>query len=488
VSTDRAFPVLQAGVNVLAHVPDLVGYGSKPAREIRARPGLAKELRAGLRRYEDAVGYLPNQTFIGARRPEEMVAEPRPWWPRPVDGAVALGRDGAVLRQELLYALLRIGDRADLVRLTREFVETTRRELATAPGLGPDDLRRLGEGTTGDRVEEAVARQAGLPLVVGEQLVGCLLPGHDEDATLAAAVLLENLACKVTAAWALRALVSRAGSPTIDYVLSASEEAVGDRYQRGGGNLAKAIAEMAGVDGAVGMDVKAFCAGPLHALVVAAALVQAGLARRVAVVGGGSLPKLGMKFLGHLAHGYPILEDVLAAVAFLVAEDDGVSPRIRTDLVGRHPVGLSSAQQAIIEALTLHPLRAAGLRLTDVDRFAPELHNPEITLPANSGDVPLNNFRMIGAVAALHGEIAKTGIDDFVARHGMPGFSPTQGHIASAVCYVPHALDGLRAGRLQRVLFMARGSLFLGRMTELADGVSVLVERQGAEQTRHGKE
>jgi betaine reductase len=60
----------------------------------------------------------------------------------------------------------------------------------------------------------------------------------------------------------------------------------------------------------------------------------------------------------------------------------------------------------------------------------------------------------------------------------MPGFSPTQGHIASAVCYLPHAWRELREGVRRRVLLMARGSLFLGRMTELSDGVSVLLEAQ----------
>ena len=84
---------------------------------------------------------------------------------------------------------------------------------------------------------------------------------------------------------------------------------------------------------------------------------------------------------------------------------------------------------------------------------------------------------MIGAMAALRGEIARDAVGAFVERHGMPGFSPTQGHIASAVCYLGHALDRLRAGRHQRTLLMAKGSLFLGRMTNLADGMSLLLER-----------
>ena len=58
----------------------------------------------------------------------------------------------------------------------------------------------------------------------------------------------------------------------------------------------------------------------------------------------------------------------------------------------------------------------------------------------------------------------------------MPGFAPTQGHIASAVPFLGHAVDGLRDGSLQRVMLLAKGSLFLGRMTQMADGMSLLLE------------
>ena len=99
---------------------------------------------------------------------------------------------------------------------------------------------------------------------------------------------------------------------SVEYVINSGEEAVGDRYQRGGGNLAKAVAEMCGLIEATGCDVKGFCCGPVHALVMAASMVSAGLFRQVAVVGGCSLAKLGMKYSGHLTNDQPVLEDVLA--------------------------------------------------------------------------------------------------------------------------------------------------------------------------------
>src|SRR5256884_8360722 len=130
---------------------------------------------------------------------------------------------------------------------------------------------------------------------------------------------------------------------SIDYVMSRPEEASGDRYQRGGGNMAKAIAETAGLGQASGADVKNFCAAPVPALVIAGALVASGVFRNVVVVGGGSLPKLGMKFQGHLKNGLPVLEDVVGGSAALVTTDDGISPVLRLDGVGRHRVQAGSS-------------------------------------------------------------------------------------------------------------------------------------------------
>ena len=63
----------------------------------------------------------------------------------------------------------------------------------------------------------------------------------------------------------------------------------------------------------------------------------------------------------------------------------------------------------------------------------------------------------------------------------MPGFSPTQGHIASAIPYLGHALRGLTGGTLNRTMFTGKGSLFLGRMTQLSDGISLILERNRKE-------
>jgi glycine/sarcosine/betaine reductase complex component C subunit beta len=167
-----------------------------------------------------------------------------------------------------------------------------------------------------------------------------------------------------------------------------------------------------------------------------------------------------------------------------VTEDDGESPIIRLDGVGKHDIGSGSSQQNIMEALVRKPLERMGMKITDVDRYATEMHNPEITVPAGSGNVPLTNYRMIGALAALGKEIDRNGIDQFVRERGMPGFAPTQGHIPAAVPFLGHALDGIKRGEMKNAMFLAKGSLFLGRMSQLSDGLSFLIERNPGQQ--HG--
>jgi betaine reductase len=135
---------------------------------------------------------------------------------------------------------------------------------------------------------------------------------------------------------------------------------------------------------------------------------------------------------------------------------------LRLDAVGRHEVASGSAPLAVVKALYTEPLARAGLTLLDVDRFSLELHNPEATEPAGSGNVPLNNYRTLASLAVMEKLIDRAGIDAFVRARGLPGFSPTQGHIASAIPYLGHARRGLTEGGLTRTMFTGKGSLFLG--------------------------
>jgi hypothetical protein len=424
---------------VLEHVPDLVRYGSKPARE----PQRADDIAAALRSFDDAVAYAPNQVMIGALAPDDLWDRPRPWWGHPVDGATAAGPWGDVMGQSAFLDLLSSVDRFELVRLGAE------------------------------------PRPGDLPLFDGDRATGSFAPAHETDESLSAYVLLENLSIKATAVHALRDLLARTGidPASITHAIGCGEEAIGDRYQRGGGNLAKAVAEECGLGRASGIDVKSFCAAPVHALVVAAALIESGVEESVVVVAGGSLGKLGMKFEGAVQKGFPILEDVLAGTAIMLAPADGSNgPVLRTDAVGRMPVEAGSAPQAQLEALVGGPLDAMGLAIDDIATYATEIHNPEITEPQGGGDVADRNYKMLAGLGVVRGELAREDIAGFARAHGMPGFAPTQGHIASAIPWLPHALARMAAGDLRRTMLMAKGSLFLGRLTHLWDGVSVTLE------------
>ena len=204
--TGRDVAIVGASLT-LQHVPDLVRYGSKPRREQERLP----QIQAALRSFSDAVDYAPNQVFIGNAEPDILRDLPRPWWGSSPPGDPR-GAFGDIIDQAAFYELLAELDQFELVRLKEE--------------------PRPGE----------------LPLFDGDEVIGAFAPAHESDESLTAHVLLENLACKAGAVHATRHLLASTGvDPTsIPYVIGAGEEAIGDRYQRGGGNLGKAIAEADG--------------------------------------------------------------------------------------------------------------------------------------------------------------------------------------------------------------------------------------------------
>jgi len=480
-------PVIRNNSFCLVHTPDLVRYGSKPRRQISTDSSQQERLAAGLRSFQAAVDYPPNQVFIGNLSPEQLETIPRPWYQLDKQAA-ATGPFGEIVSQDLFYAVLKQADilHPPLVELTEESA-TELRESLQAHGV----LKDLDQGRWQGKPEtELSATISGdcLPLVTGNQLRGCLrrddrAEGRDDE-NLTSHILLEALATKASAAIALRQLLHREGiaPEQVDYLISCGEEAVGDRYQRGGGGMAKAVGELCGCSNASGMDIKNFCAAPASALVTAGALVKAGVYERVAVVAGGSLAKLGMKSAAMLEQGLPVLGDCLGCMAFLVTRDDGISPVLHLEpgAVGTARIGSSVSDELVYRQLITDPLAALGLTMTDVDKYAPELHNSELMEYSGSGDVAHKNYRMIAALAVMSGAIDKADMQHFTEQIGMVGFAPPQGHIPSGVAYIGHALQAINEGRLERVMILSKASLFLNRLTELYDGVSFLLETNPA--------
>ena len=470
--------VIKEAAYVLAYVPDFVQYGSKPSRDIPEDTTLLEQIRTHLRSYKEAVNYAPHQVFIGNNHPDELLSVPKPWYEHPLAEGKRQGPFGEIMPEDEFYGWMKIADDFDLLWLTSEFIDRIKDTVAAHPFVDEQRIAKLGEGKPLEKITEIIAQGAAHPLYFEGELIGSLRRDHDKDDTLKAEVLMENLMAKASGALTMQHLFQRAGiEPTaVDFVLDCTETAIGDRYNRGGGSLSKAMAEMCGCVNATGNDIRAFCCAPNHALINAAGLVESGIYDTVVVAGGGCLAKVGMKFAAHLKHDMPILEDVLGGIAFLITKDDGVSPLIRLDAIGKHDVGAGSPQQAIMTSLILKPLAKLGMKMTDIEKYSTELHNPEITLPAGSGDTPLTNYKIMGALAVINKEIDKSEINQFVTERGMPGYAPTQGHVPSSVPFLGHALEAMKKGEMKRAMFIAKGSLFLGRMSQLSDGLSFLLE------------
>lgn len=470
--------VIKECASALVHVPDFVRYGSKPMRDLADTPELLTQVQHALRTFEQATAYAPNQAFIGNLRPDDLHGLAQPWHVNLLGAAQRQGPFGEILPEDEFYGWLKIADASDIVSLEQSFAGRVAKTLARQPLITSEDIKKLGDGVSADQLENILNEGFALPLIHRGQVIGCLRSAHDRDDSLKAEVLMENLIAKASGALAMRHLIARAGitPEQVDFILECSETAVGDRYNRGGGSLSKAIGEMCRCVNATGHDVRAFCASPVNAIVSAAALVEAGIHRSVVVVGGGCQAKIGMKYAAHLKHNLPILEDVLSAVAFLITKDDGVNPVIRLDSIGKHDIGAGSSQQAIMTSLVVKPLARIGMRMTDIDKYATELHNPEVTLPAGSGNTPYTNYKIMASLATLNRDIERTEIESFVKQRGMPGYCPTQGHIPAAVCFLPHACAAMKQGVMKRAMFVAKGSLFLGRMSQSSDGMSFVLE------------
>jgi glycine/sarcosine/betaine reductase complex component C subunit beta len=485
-----AAPVVKGTAYVLVHTPDMImHYGTTCASEHEANPNsefLAK-LPEFIRSYEEVVKYAPNQVYIGGILPSALEGIERPWYKNLIQDAKAESKMGEIVDQDEFYVTLKLSDAFDLVMLEKNFLAETKAKMAKKPIYTEAELAKLKEGMEQSEIENKV-KDGAEPLYKGNKLVGCVKAAHDKDKNLTAHIMTENLVVKASGVIALKNLIYRnnISADSIEYVIECSEEACGDMNQRGGGNFAKAISEVAGATGATGSDTRGFCAAPTHALINAAALVKSGVYKSVAIVAGGATAKLGMNARDHVNKGLPVLEDCLGGFAILITENDGVSPILRTDIVGRHTVGTGSSPQAVMEALITKPLDKVGMKITDVDKYSVEMQNPEITEPAGAGDVPLANFKMIAALGAKRGDIDKTAMPGFIKEHGMIGFAPTQGHIPSGVPFVGAGREMMMSGAIERAMIVGKGSLFLGRMTNQFDGVSIIMERNAGKEEAAG--
>jgi len=475
----------------LNHAPYLgFHYGNTPFSERKARgeTEYIQKLKGKLQNFEEVCSYAPNQAFIGAMTLEELAERPKPMYENRLTTAERYGKYGEIMPEDEFIGLMDICDVFDIIWLEEGFASSVSEKLSAHPLLSEKQLSKLEKGHSSGEIAEEIDKHGALPIYWDDKLVGCSRKGHETDECLSAYVLLENMASKAGAVLSLLHLIKNSGiSPEeVDFIVECSEEAAGDANQRGGGNFAKAVAEIAGCVNASGFDVRSFCAGPVNALIAAGCQVGCGTRKNVVVVAGGAVPKLYMNSRDHVRKDMPALEDCLGNFAVLLGPEDGKSPVMRLDAVGKHSVGAGSSPQAITNALVWDPLQKLGLGFHDIDKYAAELQIPEITVPAGAGDVPTANFKMIAALAVMKGQLEKNAMNDFVAEKGIPGFAHTQGHIPSGVPYIGHACDAILAGEMDRAMIIGKGSLFLARLTNLSDGASFVIEKPGKPQATQG--
>ena len=112
-----------------------------------------------------------------------------------------------------------------------------------------------------------------------------------------------------------------------------------------------------------------------------------------------------------------------------------------------------------------------GYKITDIDRYA-RTAEPGIT---NCGAI--NAHSQQNDQRRQQRGHRKADLMKAVDSFGMPGFAPTQGHIPSGVPFIGHARDMILEGKIEKAMIVGKGSLFLGRLTNLFDGVSMIIEK-----------
>ena len=137
-----SFPVIKGAAMCLAHVPSLVRYGSKPARELCPEgPFRLETFLEHLRSYDQAVAYAPHQVFVGNLVPDDLWRVDAPWFVHTLPAASPRGP--WLLRHSILYELWRLALRSRDPRAVP--VEVSLRETKTPGRLAGEGVLRAAD-------------------------------------------------------------------------------------------------------------------------------------------------------------------------------------------------------------------------------------------------------------------------------------------------------------------------------------------------------
>ena len=97
---------------------------------------------------------------------------PQPWYENNVENASRFAKYGEIMPEDEFYALMKLVDAFDLVRLEKSFVQEVKAKLAEHPLFDESDLARLGEGVDLADVEKVVNAGTAEAMRLGDRLVG----------------------------------------------------------------------------------------------------------------------------------------------------------------------------------------------------------------------------------------------------------------------------------------------------------------------------
>ena len=365
-------------------------------------------LGGALRSFEDAVAYPPNQVFIGNLAPAALWDTPRDWWAHPVDGASIAGPTGDIMDQDAFYALLAEVDQFELARM----------------GVEPEPGQ--------------------LPLYRGQDVVGAFAGDHELDESLTPGVLLENLSIKASGVHALQHLLKQGDvDPAIDHPR--------DRMRRRGGGRSLPARRRQRREG----DRRALRSAERQRHRREVLLRGAGARPR-----GGGRPDRGRHRGTRRRGGRRVDRQARHEVRRRPGEGvphhrgragrHGRAARTRrrlerpdrADRRGRAHAGgcrVGRRRRSWKRWWARRWMRSASASATSTPtpRRSTTRRSPSRRAAATSPTATTRCSRGSGSCAA---NSTRSDIAGFSRAHGMPGFSPTQGHIASAVPWLPHAL------------------------------------------------
>ena len=77
------YSVVKGAGYILVHAPDMIihnGTTQTTERTLNPESEYLKNIREHIRNYDEVIGYLPNQIYIGNYKPEELKLYEQPWY------------------------------------------------------------------------------------------------------------------------------------------------------------------------------------------------------------------------------------------------------------------------------------------------------------------------------------------------------------------------------------------------------------------------